>query len=118
MKKTKKKQAPKAKKGSNGKGPSQSSRKRLKSLLFMGIGTVAFLLVIGIFNKEGVTKVLESGKEVQVLKTNISRLKKENQVLIGKIDSLKNNPRYLEKIAREDLGLALPGETIFVFPDS
>ncbi len=94
------------------------SRKRFKTLLFMGLGLLTLIGAIGIFNKDGVLEVLESAKEVQMQEANIFRLKAENQKLIREIDSLNNDPRYLEKVAREDLGLALPGETIFVFPDS
>ena len=34
-----------------------------------------------------------------------------------KQDRLLNDPRFVEKIAREDLGLTKPGETVFKFTD-
>ena len=34
-----------------------------------------------------------------------------------KQERLLNDPRYVEKIAREELGLAKPGETVFKFVD-
>ena len=34
-----------------------------------------------------------------------------------KQERLREDPRYVEKIAREDLGLAKPGETVFRFVD-
>ncbi|MBW7909187.1 MAG: septum formation initiator family protein [Kiritimatiellae bacterium] len=39
------------------------------------------------------------------------------QHLKSKQDRLRNDPRFVEKIAREDLGLAKPGETVFKFID-
>ena len=34
-----------------------------------------------------------------------------------KQEHLREDPRYVEKIAREELGLAKPGETVFRFVD-
>ena len=34
-----------------------------------------------------------------------------------KQERLREDPRYVEKIAREDIGLAKPGETVFRFVD-
>lgn len=37
--------------------------------------------------------------------------------LKAKQERLKSDPRFAEKIAREELGLAKPGETVFKFVD-
>ncbi len=37
--------------------------------------------------------------------------------LKGRQERLKADPRFVEKIAREELGLAKPGETVFKFLD-
>lgn len=39
------------------------------------------------------------------------------QILKTKQERLRNDPRFVEKIAREELGLAKPGETVFKFVD-
>lgn len=93
-------------------------RAPVKNLLTASLGLLVLLLLVGIFNKDGILEVLESRREVMALKAGIAKLEKENTMLVQEIDALKNDPRTLEKIAREDLGLARPGETIFVFPDS
>ncbi|MBI5186296.1 MAG: septum formation initiator family protein [Nitrospinae bacterium] len=89
-----------------------------KTILYLSLGIMVSLALIGIFNKDGFLQAVESEKEARAFKSSVSKLKKENERLIREIDSLKNDPRHMEKIAREDLGLALPDETIFVFPDS
>ena len=38
-----------------------------------------------------------------------------NQNLETEIDNLKNNPHYIEKIARKMFSMVKPGETVFVF---
>jgi cell division protein FtsB len=46
------------------------------------------------------------------------RLEEElEQHLREKRERLLNDPRFVEKIAREELGLAKPGETVFKFTD-
>ncbi len=46
------------------------------------------------------------------------RLQKENETLRERIYRLRHDDLYLEKIAREDLGLARPGEIIYRFASS
>lgn len=49
-----------------------------------------------------------------------SEIQREEEILRHlrlKQERLRNDPRYVEKIAREELGLAKPGETVFKFVD-
>ena len=43
----------------------------------------------------------------------ISRLEQENKLLNKKISDIKNNPYYIEKIARENFGLMKDDEYLF-----
>lgn len=45
-------------------------------------------------------------------------LQQENELLREKIYRLGNDDRYLEKVAREELGLAREGEIVYRFPSS
>jgi cell division protein FtsB len=44
------------------------------------------------------------------------RLQKENETLRRRVALVRNNNFYLEKLAREELNLARPGEVIYRFP--
>lgn len=46
------------------------------------------------------------------------RLSKENEALRQRINRLRHDDSYLEKIAREELNLVRPGEIIYRFPPS
>ncbi|MFQ5850195.1 MAG: septum formation initiator family protein [Candidatus Binatia bacterium] len=46
------------------------------------------------------------------------RLQRENEILRKRIDRLRHDYRYLEKIAREDLGLVQQGEIVYRFASS
>lgn len=45
-------------------------------------------------------------------------MQKENEALRERIYRLRHDDLYLEKIAREDLGLVRPGEVIYRFTSS
>jgi cell division protein FtsB len=44
------------------------------------------------------------------------RLQKENESLRQRLQRIRNDNHYLEKLAREELNMARPGEVIYRFP--
>ena len=88
--------------------------KKLWSIL----GTVAissYLLYSFIFSDLGVIKYLFMKQEYRRIKDEVSRLDSENKKLKSEVTSLKTDPDYIEALARERLGLAKDGETIYRF---
>lgn len=57
-------------------------------------------------------EVREQESELTKLKAQVDRLATENDSLRGVLDQLDNDMDYIEKLAREELGLAKPGETV------
>ena len=49
------------------------------------------------------------------LEKQIKEIENENEQLKTQINSLKEDPFYMEKHAREDFGLARPDEYIFLY---
>src|SRR3989338_6507581 len=60
---------------------SESNKKRLKILLLVSISFFIFIVIAAIFRDDGVIKVYHLNKKVELLKNNISKLKKENEKL-------------------------------------
>jgi cell division protein FtsB len=80
---------------------------------------VAALLALGIhdiFGAHGYLAMRRSEKEIETLRGQIERLTQENQELASHVNALKTDPEAIEKIAREQMGLAKPGEMIFKLP--
>ena len=80
---------------------------------------VLALLVLGIhdvFGAHGYLAMRRSEKQIEQLRGEIDRLNRENQDLSQNVNSLKSDPSTIEKIAREEMGLARPGEMIFKMP--
>jgi cell division protein FtsL len=56
-------------------------------------------------------------KENQRIEGRIFELQLENKRLKKKIEALKNDQRFIEKVAREELGMIKEGEKVFKFKE-
>ena len=54
-------------------------------------------------------------KEILRLDARIQREEETEKQLHGSIDALKHDPKAIERLAREQLGYAKPGETVIRF---
>lgn len=77
---------------------------------------LALLLLQDIFGTHGVLSMHRSQQEAAGIRKKIDELDLENQKLQDRVKSLKTDPASIEKIAREEMGLARPGEYIFKIP--
>jgi len=74
---------------------------------------VALLLISDVFGTHGVLAMRRSQKQAAEIQKHIDELNQENQQLQAKVKALKTDPEAIERIAREEMGLAKPGEYIF-----
>ncbi len=84
-------------------------------ILLSAVLTVVFIFSF-VFSKEGINELRRSQKRVSDLNTEVQQLKQENEQLRAEIESLKESSFAYEKIAREELGMAKDGETVYVLP--
>jgi cell division protein FtsB len=77
---------------------------------------VAFLFLHDVFGTHGFVAMHRKQREIQKVKTDLDRLNKENSDLEQDVKNLKTDPHTIEKIAREELGQARPGEVIIKLP--
>jgi cell division protein FtsB len=77
---------------------------------------VLALLVHDVFGTHGFLAMRRTRAEIEKVQREIERLNKENIQLAEEVRALKSDPRTIEKIAREDLGLAKDGEVIIKIP--
>ena len=80
---------------------------------------VAALIVSGIVygvlrDEEGVMHVFRERSRLQDLSHSVNSLREENNQLRAEIKALREDPRAVEKLAREDLGLSREGEIVFI----
>jgi cell division protein FtsB len=74
------------------------------------------LLLHDIFGTHGYLAMRRTKQEIQRVQGEIDRLSKENTELSQEVKALKSDPRKIESIARDELGLAKPGEVIIKIP--
>lgn len=75
------------------------------------------LLVHEIFGEHGFLALRKEQSEVETLRQQIQQLQQENEQLDKQIKSLKSDPKAIERLAREQMHLARPGEIIYTLPD-
>jgi cell division protein FtsB len=77
---------------------------------------VLALVVHDVFGPHGFIAMRRTQSEIERVRKDIDRLTKENLELGDQVRALKTDPRLIEKIAREDLQRAKPGEIIIRIP--
>jgi cell division protein FtsL len=76
------------------------------------------LLVHDIFGTHGFIAMRRTQMEIEQIREQIGKVNEENKSLTDQVNSLKTDPKSIERIAREEMGLARPGEMIFKLPES
>jgi cell division protein FtsB len=98
-----------------------SAEEKIRSLLqhygrgLLGL-LIAVMIVHDVFGTHGFLAMRRTQSEIRKVKADLDQLSKENATLEQEVKDLKTDPRLIEKIARDDLGLARPGEIIIRIP--
>jgi cell division protein FtsB len=85
-----------------------------KNFIFLWVGIVALIIFFWVYfptlSRYRELKIEEEGmdKQIKVYEKSIRALEEEKHLL-------KNDPEYLEKVIRDELGLVRPGEIVYKF---
>ncbi|HWF13243.1 MAG TPA: septum formation initiator family protein [Candidatus Acidoferrales bacterium] len=90
------------------------ARKNTRQILALALFA---LFVHDIFGPHGFIAMRRTQKEIDQIHEQIVKMNNENKALTDQVSSLKSDPKSIERIAREEMGLARPGEMIFKIPD-
>src|SRR5262245_29264275 len=72
-------------------------------------------LVVGsLFGDRGLLHLMAERERSERLQAEVEELRAQNSRLASEIVALRRDPRAIERIAREQLGLARPGERVFL----
>jgi cell division protein FtsB len=94
---------------------------KIRSLMRQyGRGLLGLLMLVmivhDVFGTHGFLAMRRTENEIKKVKADLEALSKENAALEQEVKDLNSDPRLIEKIARDDLGLARPGEIIIRIP--
>jgi cell division protein FtsB len=88
---------------------------RKKLIIAAGIILLIYFVVSFIFGEMGLVKYYRMKAQYNMLTEEIIRLKLDNAKQRKNVYALKNDPAYIERIARDKLGLARPGEIVYYY---
>ena len=79
-------------------------------------GTIALIaLTVGsVFGDRGILNLVNKRRQVEALRDELDGLRAENARLSSEIAALRTSPRAIERLAREQLVLPRPDETVFL----
>ncbi len=95
----------------NGLPMTKSASRRWKALLVIGI--VAAGLFLFLSGEDGYVRVHAKKQELAQLRQRIEILEAQNDSLRYQLWQLDNDIDYIEKVAREEFGMARPGEHVY-----
>jgi cell division protein FtsB len=75
------------------------------------------LVVHEIYGEHGYLALRRERREYESLQEEIRRLQEENQQLEKYIEALKSDPKTIERVARDQMHMARPGERIYTLPE-
>ncbi len=97
--------------------PGRAARVTLRVVLLVSAVLTIVFLVSFMFSEEGISELDQSRRTVQNLQQEIRQLEVENEQLRQQLRTLDESTFPIEEIAREDLGMAKEGETVYVLED-
>jgi cell division protein FtsB len=89
-------------------------RRLLAGLFFF---VVCVLVVDALVGDQGLVATIRARKQYDHLAADLARLRSENAALREEARRLREDPAAIEEIARRELGLMSPGETLFIIRD-
>jgi cell division protein FtsB len=96
--------------------PLQSVSPR-RRLLLAAVGLALLALVVHtLFGEKGYLALRQQQQELKRVQKEIQRLEQENRRLVEEIQTLKTDPQAMERVAREQLKMARPGEKVIILP--
>ena len=97
----------------------QKHSETLQRAVRYALGAVLLLVFMsGLFGQNGYLALRRAHADVKKLHKEIDQLNEQNHQLSGDVHALKTDPAAVERVAREDMGLARPGELVFRLPET
>jgi cell division protein FtsL len=96
-------------------GPPDTTFRRMCMVLL--VIACVFLIMHTIFGNDGLVALQNRQKEYKELQKQLQDLRRENDDLEVQNRKLQSDPKAIERLAREQLRLARPGEIIYTLPE-
>jgi cell division protein FtsB len=91
---------------------------RRKAATLASIIALVALVVGALFGDRGLLHLMDQRHRAEVLAGEVQDLQSENARLAAEITALRSDPRAIERLAREELGMVRADETVFLVRDA
>lgn len=81
-----------------------------------GGAVVIIALALALYGASSLVRVLHMRGEMDAMEKDVAALRLQTEKLANTVERLRTDPLFVEKLAREDLGLVREGETVLKFP--
>jgi len=78
---------------------------------------VCMILANALFGNRGLVATIRAREQFRQLEAGLERLRAENARMREEVRHLREDPSTIDEIARRELGLMSPGETVFIIRD-
>ena len=78
---------------------------------------LAFMALLIVFGNNGLVDNYILNEKLSLLKNDNSKMLAENQAFRAEILLLRGDPKYIEKVARDELGMVRKGDIVYRFGD-
>jgi len=97
--------------------PAQASRPEGGRHHYWPLLLVALILGVALFGDRGILHMLKLNSQKEALSAEIAGFEAQNEQLRQEIVALRGDRRYIERLARTELGMVRDDELIFQFSD-
>jgi cell division protein FtsB len=106
---------PDGRKNSMARAETDSPKPSPRRLPIVSVLLALLLLGFALFGDRGILRALQAGRQKAALQEEVRQLEAANAELRQEIESLRNDRRYLEAIARRELGMVKDDELVYQF---
>ena len=83
------------------------------------LGTIAMVVLavgLAVFGVKESVRAWQMRRDMHAVEREVQALRAKQEQLTRSVDLLRNDPLYIEKLAREEMGMVREGETVLKFP--
>lgn len=95
--------------------PESTKPSPFRRLPIVPIGLAMLLLALLIFGDKGILRGLQASRQKAALLEEVKTLEEANARVRQEIESLSSDPRYIEALARKELGMVKEDELVYQF---
>jgi cell division protein FtsB len=80
------------------------------------IAMVALAVGLAVFGVKESVRAWQMRRDMHAVELEVQTLRAKQEQLTRTVDRLRNDPLYIEKLAREEMGMVREGDTVLKFP--